>query len=29
MFSFGGLQHQQVMRSIENFGTKVIPALGM
>ncbi|HLN84890.1 MAG TPA: LLM class flavin-dependent oxidoreductase [Candidatus Limnocylindrales bacterium] len=29
MFSFGGLQHQQVMRSIENFGTKVIPALGV
>jgi alkanesulfonate monooxygenase SsuD/methylene tetrahydromethanopterin reductase-like flavin-dependent oxidoreductase (luciferase family) len=29
MFSFGGLQHEQVMRSIELFATKVIPALGM
>jgi alkanesulfonate monooxygenase SsuD/methylene tetrahydromethanopterin reductase-like flavin-dependent oxidoreductase (luciferase family) len=28
MFSFGGLNHEQVMRSIELFGTKVIPALG-
>ena len=28
MFSFGGLQHEQVMRSIELFGTKVMPALG-
>jgi alkanesulfonate monooxygenase SsuD/methylene tetrahydromethanopterin reductase-like flavin-dependent oxidoreductase (luciferase family) len=28
MFSFGGLSHEQVMRSIELFGTKVIPALG-
>lgn len=28
MFSFGGLSHQQVTRSIELFGTKVIPALG-
>ncbi len=27
MFSFGGLRHSQVMRSIELFGTKVIPAL--
>jgi hypothetical protein len=29
MFSFGGLQHQQIMRSIELFGTQVVPALGM
>ena len=29
MFSFGGLKHEQVMRSIELFGTKVMPALGM
>lgn len=29
MFSFGGLRHEQVMRSIELFATKVIPALGM
>jgi alkanesulfonate monooxygenase SsuD/methylene tetrahydromethanopterin reductase-like flavin-dependent oxidoreductase (luciferase family) len=28
MFSFGGLKHEQVMRSIELFGTKVMPALG-
>ena len=28
MFSFGGLSHQQVTRSIELFGTKVMPALG-
>jgi hypothetical protein len=28
MFSFGGLSHEQVMRSIELFGTKVMPALG-
>jgi alkanesulfonate monooxygenase SsuD/methylene tetrahydromethanopterin reductase-like flavin-dependent oxidoreductase (luciferase family) len=27
MFSFGGLSHEQVMHSIELFGTKVIPAL--
>jgi alkanesulfonate monooxygenase SsuD/methylene tetrahydromethanopterin reductase-like flavin-dependent oxidoreductase (luciferase family) len=27
MFSFGGLRHEQVMRSIELFGTKVMPAL--
>ncbi|MDH3442364.1 MAG: LLM class flavin-dependent oxidoreductase [Deltaproteobacteria bacterium] len=27
MFSFGGLSHQQVMRSIELFGTKVMPEL--
>jgi alkanesulfonate monooxygenase SsuD/methylene tetrahydromethanopterin reductase-like flavin-dependent oxidoreductase (luciferase family) len=27
MFSFGGLCHEQVMRSIDLFGTKVIPAL--
>ena len=27
MFSFGGLSHEQVMRSIELFGTKVMPAL--
>jgi alkanesulfonate monooxygenase SsuD/methylene tetrahydromethanopterin reductase-like flavin-dependent oxidoreductase (luciferase family) len=29
MFSFGGLKHEQVMHSIELFGTKVMPALGM
>src|SRR5439155_9440154 len=28
MFSFGGLSHAQVTRSIELFGTKVMPALG-
>ncbi len=28
MFSFGGLKHEQVMHSIELFGTKVMPALG-
>jgi alkanesulfonate monooxygenase SsuD/methylene tetrahydromethanopterin reductase-like flavin-dependent oxidoreductase (luciferase family) len=28
MFSFGGLKHEQVMHSIELFGTAVIPALG-
>src|SRR5262249_5016208 len=28
MFSFGGLSHEQVMRSIELFATKVMPALG-
>ena len=28
MFSFGGLSHAQVMRSIELFATKVMPALG-
>jgi alkanesulfonate monooxygenase SsuD/methylene tetrahydromethanopterin reductase-like flavin-dependent oxidoreductase (luciferase family) len=28
MFSFGGLSHQQVTRSIELFATKVMPALG-
>ena len=28
MFSFGGLSHDQVMRSIELFATKVMPALG-
>ena len=27
MFSFGGLSHDQVMHSIELFGTKVMPAL--
>jgi alkanesulfonate monooxygenase SsuD/methylene tetrahydromethanopterin reductase-like flavin-dependent oxidoreductase (luciferase family) len=27
MFSFGGLRHEQVMRSIRLFGTKVMPAL--
>jgi alkanesulfonate monooxygenase SsuD/methylene tetrahydromethanopterin reductase-like flavin-dependent oxidoreductase (luciferase family) len=27
MFSFGGLNHQQVMRSIHLFGTRVMPAL--
>src|ERR1051325_9314244 len=27
MFSFGGLSHEQVMRSIELFATKVMPAL--
>jgi alkanesulfonate monooxygenase SsuD/methylene tetrahydromethanopterin reductase-like flavin-dependent oxidoreductase (luciferase family) len=29
MFSFGGLKHEQVMRSIELFATKVMPALGV
>jgi hypothetical protein len=28
MFSFGGLDHEQVTRSIELFATKVMPALG-
>ena len=28
MFSFGGLKHEQVMRSIELFATKVMPHLG-
>ena len=28
MFSFGGLSHEQVMRSIELFATKVMPLLG-
>src|SRR5574341_2663454 len=28
MFSFGGLKHEQVVHSIELFGSKVIPALG-
>jgi alkanesulfonate monooxygenase SsuD/methylene tetrahydromethanopterin reductase-like flavin-dependent oxidoreductase (luciferase family) len=28
MFSFGGLSHEQVMHSLELFGTKVMPALG-
>jgi alkanesulfonate monooxygenase SsuD/methylene tetrahydromethanopterin reductase-like flavin-dependent oxidoreductase (luciferase family) len=28
MFSFGGLSHQQVTRSLELFGTQVMPALG-
>jgi hypothetical protein len=28
MFSFGALKHEQVMRSIELFATKVMPALG-
>ena len=28
MFSFGGLKHDQVMRSIELFATKVMPFLG-
>jgi alkanesulfonate monooxygenase SsuD/methylene tetrahydromethanopterin reductase-like flavin-dependent oxidoreductase (luciferase family) len=27
MFSFGGLSHDQVMRSLRLFGTKVMPAL--
>jgi hypothetical protein len=27
MFSFGGLSHDQVMRSIRLFGTQVMPAL--
>jgi alkanesulfonate monooxygenase SsuD/methylene tetrahydromethanopterin reductase-like flavin-dependent oxidoreductase (luciferase family) len=27
MFSFGGLSHERVTRSIELFGTKVMPAL--
>jgi alkanesulfonate monooxygenase SsuD/methylene tetrahydromethanopterin reductase-like flavin-dependent oxidoreductase (luciferase family) len=29
MFSFGGLKHEQVMHSIELFGAKVMPALGL
>jgi alkanesulfonate monooxygenase SsuD/methylene tetrahydromethanopterin reductase-like flavin-dependent oxidoreductase (luciferase family) len=29
MFSYGGLSHEQVMRSIELFATKVMPALGV
>ena len=29
MFSFGGLSHDQVTRSIELFATKVRPALGL
>jgi len=29
MFSFGGLSHAQVMRSIDLFATKVIPSLGV
>jgi alkanesulfonate monooxygenase SsuD/methylene tetrahydromethanopterin reductase-like flavin-dependent oxidoreductase (luciferase family) len=28
MFQFGGLTHEQVMHSLELFGTKVMPALG-
>jgi hypothetical protein len=28
MFSFGGLKHEQVMHSIQLFGTKVMPAVG-
>jgi alkanesulfonate monooxygenase SsuD/methylene tetrahydromethanopterin reductase-like flavin-dependent oxidoreductase (luciferase family) len=28
MFQFGGLKHEQVMHSLELFGTKVMPALG-
>jgi alkanesulfonate monooxygenase SsuD/methylene tetrahydromethanopterin reductase-like flavin-dependent oxidoreductase (luciferase family) len=28
MFSFGGLKHEQVMRSVELFATKVMPHLG-
>src|SRR3990172_1500104 len=28
MFSVGGLSHEQVMRSIELFATRVMPALG-
>ena len=28
MFQFGGLKHEQVMHSIELFGTKVMPVLG-
>jgi alkanesulfonate monooxygenase SsuD/methylene tetrahydromethanopterin reductase-like flavin-dependent oxidoreductase (luciferase family) len=28
MFSYGGLKHEQVIRSIELFATKVMPALG-
>jgi alkanesulfonate monooxygenase SsuD/methylene tetrahydromethanopterin reductase-like flavin-dependent oxidoreductase (luciferase family) len=28
MFSFGGLRHEQVIRSIELFATQVMPALG-
>jgi CBS domain-containing protein len=28
MFSYGGLSHEQVMRSIELFATEVRPALG-
>jgi alkanesulfonate monooxygenase SsuD/methylene tetrahydromethanopterin reductase-like flavin-dependent oxidoreductase (luciferase family) len=29
MFSFGGLTHEQITRSIELFATKVIPSLGV
>ncbi len=29
MFQFGGLKHEQVMHSLELFGTKVMPALGV
>jgi alkanesulfonate monooxygenase SsuD/methylene tetrahydromethanopterin reductase-like flavin-dependent oxidoreductase (luciferase family) len=28
MFQFGGLKHEQVLHSLELFGTKVMPALG-
>jgi len=28
MFSFGGLKHEQVMHSLDLFGSKVMPALG-
>ena len=28
MFQFGALKHEQVMHSLELFGTKVMPALG-
>jgi hypothetical protein len=27
MFSFGGLSHEQIMRSLDLFATKVMPAL--
>ncbi len=29
MFSFGGLKHEQVMHSLELFGKRVMPALGL
>jgi hypothetical protein len=29
MFQFGGLKHEQVMHSLELFGTQVMPALGV
>jgi alkanesulfonate monooxygenase SsuD/methylene tetrahydromethanopterin reductase-like flavin-dependent oxidoreductase (luciferase family) len=29
MFQFGGLKHEQVMHSLELFGAKVMPALGL